>query len=153
MRDWEPIERLPDLAKYVTAPVRDSTSDQRLARRVPFMATVKFSGAGVGTNLALFTGICRDLSKTGMMVMSSNNPGFPGTLVTLSIEPVSDAKLPRFGVEGVIVRLLARDSGFSVRFSRLTKQQEDAISQCLRAAGDRGTATGSRRRKSGTTKA
>jgi hypothetical protein len=153
MQDWEPVDRLPDLAKFCTAPKRDSdTSEQRRAKRVPFVATVKFAGAGAGANLALFTGICKDLSGSGMSVMSSNNPGFPGSLVTLTIEPVSDASLPRFSIEGVIVRLLARDSGFSVRFTKVTKQQEDAIAICLRAAAG-GTNTASRRKKTGTTRA
>ena len=150
MRDWEPLERLPELAKFFAAPKRElDASDQRTARRVSFVATVKFSASSAGSALVLYTGICKDLSKGGMSVMSSNSPGFPGTLVSLTVEPVSDPSLPRFAVEGVIVRLLARDSGFSVRFSELSAQQERSIAVCLQAVGG-GTNTGTRKRKSGT---
>jgi hypothetical protein len=135
MRDWEAVERVTDLAPFVTAAKRVGNEDQRGAKRIPFMAAIKFSGAGAGRDLATFTGICRDLSKGGMQVMSSSNPGFPGTLVTLSIEPVSDGTLPRFSLEGVIVRLLSNNSGFSVRFTKMSPAQKDALKKCLGAAG------------------
>src|SRR5579885_1229583 len=84
MRDWEAIEHIPDLAPFVK--VSRPSEDQRGAKRIHFMATVKFAGAGAGRDLVTYTGICKDFSKGGMQVMSNNNPGFPGSLVTLSIE-------------------------------------------------------------------
>src|SRR6516162_2823299 len=74
MRDWEAVERLADLAPFVTSAKRETGGkDQRRAKRIRFMAAVKFSGAGAGRDLATFTGICRDLSRGGMQVMSSSN--------------------------------------------------------------------------------
>lgn len=131
MRDWEPVERVHDLAPFLK--VARPSQDQRVAKRIPFMAAVRFSSAGARRDLATFTGICRDLSKGGMRVMSSSNPGFPGSLVNLTIEPVSDATLPLFSAEGVIVRLLPNNGGFSVRFAKLTPAQQDALSKCLKA--------------------
>jgi hypothetical protein len=138
MHDWEPVERVNDLAPFLKT-ARPST-DQRVAKRIPFMAAVKFSGAGAGRDLAVFTGICRDLSKGGMQVMSSSTPGYPGSLLTLSVEPVSDSTLPRFSCEGVIVRLLPNNAGFSVRFRELSSANQDALSKCLKG-GTRKTKT------------
>jgi len=133
MADWEAVEHLHDLAPFMSAGRRTANVDQRRATRIPFMATVKFSGAGVGQGLVMYTGICRDLSKGGMSVMSSSNPGFPGSLVTLTIEPVSDASLPRLAVEAVIVRLLKDNQGFSVRFSKLKPAQQESLAALLKA--------------------
>lgn len=119
------LERVkPPEMKKKTEPV-----ERRTAPRKPLVARLFFSD-----QKEVFEGLCRDVSLGGMQVLTAHLPGEPGTRLRLNINPnpgkVSGKKprfLEPFVAEGIVVRILEDQRGFSFRFERLQPEARKAI--------------------------
>ncbi len=101
-------------------------SDKRTAPRKPLVAQV------YATNLsALITGICRDISVGGMQVLTDHLPGPVGTSIRLNVTPPSDTGLSPFVAEGVLVRILEDQRGFSFRFTQISEDSKHSIERYI----------------------
>ena len=82
-------------------------------------------------------GLCRDISLGGMQVLTEKVPGPVGTRIKLNVSPAGDLerkKIKPFVADGVIVRVLEDESGFSFRFDKLPDDTKKAIEDYLNVA-------------------
>ena len=123
MDSWQKIQDIPefeDLLKVFSMKMK-----RRNTNRVPMVATVVLRH---GETMVL--GSCRDISKDGMQILSSQPGGDVGMDVQLSVNPAAK-DLPSLEINARIVRHLDSGLGFGVRFSKITKDQEKIIKTYL----------------------
>jgi hypothetical protein len=97
-------------------------ADKRAAPRRPLVAQIYLTNQS-----DLVTGVCRDISVGGMQVLTDRIPGTVGTSIQLNVAPPSDSGLKPFVAEGVIVRILEDQRGFSFRFTQISNDAKKSI--------------------------
>ncbi len=119
-----PIGRLTPVAATTDS---STASEKRQAPRKPLVARIYLTNQS-----DLVIGICRDVSVGGMQVLSDKVPGNPGTIVKIHVDPPADSKIKGFTAEGMIVRLLEDQRGFSFRFTKILDPDRNQIDQYIR---------------------
>lgn len=128
--EWKPVgevSELKDTAKQppsapAAAVAPSKPQDKRAAPRKPFVAQTYITN-----NSNLVTGLCRDISIGGMQVLTDHVPGTVGTTIRLNVTPPQDSGLKPFVAEGVIVRILEDQRGFSFRFTQISDEAVKSI--------------------------
>jgi hypothetical protein len=93
--------------------------DKRVSQRAPLLAEVHFSsGEGVG-DLSVYSGICRDISVRGMLILATRCPTTLGVKVKLNVAPLKNQGIGPFTTMAEVVRILPDKNGFSVRFDKM----------------------------------
>ena len=127
--EWKPVDSVAELkaaAPGAPPPARVAApatpAEKRSAPRKPLVAQI------YATNHAqVVSGICRDISIGGMQVLTDQNPGAVGTTIRLNVAPPKDSGLKPFVAEGVVVRILEDQRGFSFRFSQISDEAKQSI--------------------------
>jgi hypothetical protein len=126
--EWKPFADVAELKdkgpppgpKAAAAPAKPA--DKRAAPRKPLVAQTYITNQS-----HIVTGICRDISVGGMQVLTDEVPGTVGTSIRLNVTPPQDTGLKPFVAEGVIVRVLEDQRGFSFRFTQISDEAVKAI--------------------------
>ena len=74
-------------------------------------------------------GVCRDISVGGMQVLTDQIPSAIGKKIKLNVS--APGQIEPFVAEGVVVRILEDDRGFSFRFEKLSAQSRDSIEKYI----------------------
>lgn len=82
---------------------------------------------------ALVSGICRDISVGGMQVVTDQVPVQVGSTIRINVAPTANGTLKPFVAEGVVVRILDNQKGFSYRFTGLSEDAKQSIQSYLSA--------------------
>lgn len=98
-------------------------ADLRKTPRRPMVARILLTNAK-----EVLDAVCRDISVGGMQVLTDFVPGKVGEKIKLN---VSASEIPPFVAEGVIVRMLEDQKGFSFRFDKLPDQAKRSIEQYI----------------------
>jgi hypothetical protein len=145
MSNWERIERIlafqketPATSNRPGALARSAKSavstkevqqsqpeEQRGFPRRPLVAKILISD-----EQSVIVGVCRDISIGGLQVLTERIPGKVGMKLKMNISPStndSGSRIESFVAEGVIVRILEDNRGFSFRFERLSNRSKQAI--------------------------
>lgn len=99
-------------------------SDRRVSTRKPFIARLF-----IQNNKNLYEGICRDISIGGMQILVDNFKGASGDKITINVHPENSDY--HFTANGVVVRILEGNSGFSFRFQGLSEEAKRSIEKYL----------------------
>lgn len=94
--------------------------DRRNNVRRPFVARLLFHNGQ-----QVYEGVCRDVSVGGLQVLVANAPCKVGDSIKLNVHP--DNSNYHFTAEGVIVRSLGGNQGFSMRFQSLSEDAKQTI--------------------------
>ncbi len=148
MSDWRPLDQITDLTAEVLeaqhvraakkakseapAPVAaPSVKNQRGSPRRPLVARVLLAGKD-----RIGVAMCRDISVGGMQVLTDQLPGKVGDRIKLNVNPVGHSAegVQAFVAEGVIVRILEDQRGFSFRFEKLSASAKKSIEDYLESA-------------------
>lgn len=134
---WAPIEEIPELSQVLDL-VKNSEigiskhGDKRKHIRVPMIATVRFSlGSDNRDGSPSGTGICRNISVSGMMILSIKSPGYSRALITLTVTPQGLPTVYPFEVQGTVRQVLDGEAGFSVEFIDLPPKVELEIERFI----------------------
>lgn len=101
-----------------------AATDKRSTPRKPFETKILLTdGKEVGW------AVCRDISVGGMQVLMDHVPGPAGTLLKLNV--TGHGNFPGFACEGVVVRVLEDERGFSFRFTNLSAEAKNAIEKYI----------------------
>lgn len=127
--EWKPFNDVAELKapapaagsapKPALAPAK---TDKRSTPRKPLVAQIYLTNQS-----DLVTGVCRDISVGGMQVLTDRVPGQVGTTIQLNVAPPKDSGLKPFVAEGVIVRILEDQRGFSFRFTQISNDAKKSI--------------------------
>lgn len=125
MKTWSFLADLPiyESLFHSVPPVIDEV-DRRKNLRKPFVARLLFHDQTV-----VYEGICRDVSVGGLQVLVSNFPAKVGDSIQLNVHP--DNTDYCFVASGKVVRVLDGNQGFSLRFSELNAEAQNAIHQYI----------------------
>jgi hypothetical protein len=136
MEGWERLENLQPFheavadskkARAVTKKSSAGPTEQRKAPRIPLVAKIILANSqDESVNVAM----CRDISMGGMQVLMDRVPGKIGSKIRLNVS----GGIAPFVAEGVIVRILEDERGFSFRFERLSEDARRAIESYITAA-------------------
>jgi hypothetical protein len=139
MSNWVKIQDLSDFAEYFSSHPKvieskrgaptpaASSSEKRQSNRKALVARVLLTDENT-----LFMGMCRDISIGGMQILTDRLPGPAGTRVRLNISPTDkNSNVPAFVAEGVVVRILEDNRGFSFRFDKISAAAKKAIEEYL----------------------
>lgn len=135
MESWVPIQEVPELVQWLQrsragGPAGGKAPDGRAAERFALIATVSV----IYENIRLVLGVCRDISATGMQILTNHQPGPVGTMLSLSVTPGGGTGLKPFTVDAEVVRFLEDAQGFCVKFDNLSTQAREALAQYLKQA-------------------
>jgi hypothetical protein len=100
-------------------------SEHRQTPRRPMVAKIL-----VANEHEVSDAVCRDISVGGMQVLTDRVPGKVGEKVRLN---VTASSIEPFVAEGVIVRFLEDQKGFSFRFDRLSDQAKRSIEKYIQS--------------------
>jgi hypothetical protein len=135
MLDWVRMEDVPELRPVSEAIERRSaqktSGERRGSPRMPLIATVMFTMAGDTRGFIRGSGVCRDISSTGMMIISSQIPGYQESTTEIEVKPLPRSGLPSFTVEAIIRRILPQNNGFGVEFKNLDPNVRSNIEKYL----------------------
>lgn len=149
MTGWKPLSECAEwkreevvLASPPPAPQGSSRTDasasrshlraeKRTSPRKPLLAKV-----WVSDNEKLATGLCKDLSAGGMLVLTNPIPGPVGTRIRLNVSPMGKTSLKPFVAHGIIVRILEDGRGFSFRFEKLSEAAKRTIESFVESEGE-----------------
>lgn len=104
---------------------KEEKPEHRQTPRRPMVAKIL-----VANEREVADAVCRDISVGGMQVLTDRVPGKVGEKIRLN---VTAASLEPFVAEGVIVRFLEDQKGFSFRFDRLSDQAKRSIEQYIQS--------------------
>ena len=128
-QDWKVIKEVPEFESLsqekapLLKPVSPSDpEDRRSAPRKPLVARIFLTNQKV-----VITGMCRDISVGGMQVLTDILPGKAGDSIQLNVLPPAQSGLNPFVAQGVIVRILEDQRGFSFRFTRIDESARSSI--------------------------
>ena len=115
--------------------------DKRRAMRAPLVAKIVMAD-----EKGVSVGVCRDISIGGMQVLTDRIPGDPGNRIRLNVSALGEKggtsdgeaeddhgrrKIESFVAEGVIVRILEDNRGFSFRFDKLSAAAKRSIERYI----------------------
>lgn len=131
--NWTRLQELPNFKEAVAEfkPASGAQGeaqkkiDMRQTPRRPLVARVLMAGVNRVTEA-----VCRDISVGGMQVLTDNIPGGVGARIKLNVSATS---IEAFVAEGVIVRLLEDQKGFSFRFEKLGDKAQRAIEDYIQS--------------------
>lgn len=125
MSEWKVLAEVPDYqVVFGEFPPALKESDRRTTTRKPFIAKLF-----VQSNKKLYEGLCRDVSIGGMQILIDEFLGKSGDKISVNIHP--DNSDYHFNANGVVVRILEGNSGFSFRFDGLTEEAKRSIEKYL----------------------
>ncbi len=125
MKEWRVLGDLPEYQEiFEELPPVIQESDRRGAIRKPFIARLF-----VQNNKKVFEGICRDISVGGMQVLTDEFKGQSGDRITINVHPENSDY--HFTANGVVVRILEGNSGFSFRFQGLSDEAKRSVEKYL----------------------
>ncbi len=135
MPSWESLEKIREFHESVTNAKKNSNGklsaqkkqklDLRGAPRRPLVARIFLTHQD-----SVIVAVCRDISVGGMQVLTDRVPGKEGARIKMNVSPSGDSKgyrIQPFVAEGVIVRVLEDQCGFSFRFEKLPDRARRAI--------------------------
>jgi hypothetical protein len=127
LANWTRIAELESFKSVVAGlkPAAAAKMEMRSKPRRPMVAKILLAN-----EREVSDAICRDISVGGMQVLTDQIPGQVGKTVKLN---VSAASISPFVAEGVIVRLLEDQKGFSFRFEKLSDQAKRSIEDYIRS--------------------
>lgn len=131
--DWTKISEIPELADLLSLGKSKSGNERRKKARSTLLATIRFGMAGDSRNStgAMFTGICRDISASGLQIVSSRAPGGENSVFELEVIPSGDERMLPFRAQAEVVRILSDGKGFSAKFRNLSEEQIEALETYL----------------------
>lgn len=125
MKEWKVLGDLPEYQEiFHEAPPVIQEADRRGAVRKPFVARLF-----VQNNKKVFEGICRDISVGGMQILTDEFKGQSGDRIAINVHPENSDYC--FTANGVVVRILEGNSGFSFRFHDLSEEAKRSIEKYL----------------------
>ncbi len=125
MKEWKVLADFPEYQEvFEELPPIIQDADRRTAIRKPFIARLF-----VQNNKKVFEGICRDISIGGMQVLTEDFKGQAGDRITINVHPENSDY--HFTANGVVVRLLEGNSGFSFRFQGLSEEAQKSVERYL----------------------
>lgn len=125
MKEWIFLSDMPKFKEiFGAAPPVITDIERRRNTRKPFVARMFFHDSKV-----LFEGVCRDISVGGMQILVAQAPFSLGDEINLNVHPDNDAY--NFVATALVVRRLAADQGFAIRFVNLSSEAENAINSYL----------------------
>jgi hypothetical protein len=137
MPDWRLVGDIPELmdllggALYGPKDKQVSVDERRKSRRVPLVAAVRFTFIEPGGAIdGPFVGICRDISKAGMLILSNRNPS-SAAQVRVEVTPLGPKGFETFLAEARLIRVLPDQWGFSVLFLKIKDNVSLAIDQYM----------------------
>lgn len=124
---WLPVKEVVELTQLMQETKILATepreANKRGNARLPFLATVKFTTPGdISRENLKFTGISRDISEGGMLIMTKDFPGKTGEQLFVRVEPASDVGIPNFEIVGQVRRVLPNKDGFGLEFKQMPKK-------------------------------
>jgi len=124
---WMPLADVADFESFFhqMPPVIDEV-ERRTSQRKPIVARLFIANKN-----QVYEGICRDLSIGGMQVLVADYPGGAGDRISINVHP--DNSEYSFVADGVIVRMLEGNHGFSFRFDGLSDEAKQAIQKYVSA--------------------
>ncbi len=128
MAGWEKIGKIATFQKAGSRPEATRTperTEKRETPRRPMVAQVLMSDEET-----VIVGVCRDISIGGLQVLTDRAPAPVGSKLKMNISPSGDVKgqgFQPFVAEGVVVRILEDERGFSFRFSKLSDAARRSI--------------------------
>ncbi|MGK0367740.1 MAG: hypothetical protein ACI9QD_000879 [Thermoproteota archaeon] len=127
LSNWITVGEIEDYeVVFKDAPPPIEESEKRENERKPFVARIF-----IQNNKKVFEGICRDISIGGMQVLVAGFPAGSGEKISMNVHP-SNSDF-HFVADGVIVRNLDGDSGFSFRFEKIDNEAKEAIQSYINA--------------------
>jgi hypothetical protein len=128
MLSWQIFADNEDFEEvFQEAPPKILPTDKRQNQRKPFVARMF-----IQNNKKLYEGICRDISIGGMQVLVDEFPGASGDRIAINVHPENSEH--HFVANGVIVRILEGNAGFSFRFMNLNNESKSAIENYISAS-------------------
>jgi hypothetical protein len=119
---WIPVSEIQELTNLNSLiqetfieQVSGTSTDKRDGERFDLLSTVKYSFNG-----ELGAAVCRDLSKSGIYLISSVLPP-EGSVIRMKISPVHFEKHIEFKATGVVVRHGHNPMGFAVELQTMSK--------------------------------
>jgi hypothetical protein len=121
MKEWMIMADLPEYQEiFEELPPVIQEVERRSNVRKPFIARLF-----IQNDKKLFEGICRDISIGGMQVLLDDFRGKTGDQISINVHPENSEY--HFTADGVVVRILEGNSGFSFRFNNLNDEAREAI--------------------------
>lgn len=125
MKEWKVLGDLPEYQEiFEEAPPVIQDADRRAAVRKPFVARLF-----VQNNKKVFEGICRDISVGGMQILTDDFKGQAGDKIAINVHPENTDYC--FTANGIVVRILEGNSGFSFRFNGLSDEAKRSVEKYL----------------------
>jgi hypothetical protein len=122
--EWQLAETVAEFSSVFNKAAVPEKTDKRNAPRKPFEARIILTdGKEVGW------AVCRDISVGGMQVLMDHQPGPVGTVLKINVNTTSE--VPNFACEGVVVRILEDNRGFSCRFVNMPADAKTAIEKYI----------------------
>lgn len=123
---WIPVSEIQELTHLnsliqetiihqAQSQVSRTSRDKRDGERFDLLSTVKYSFEG-----ELGAAVCRDLSKSGIYLISNVQPP-EGSVIRMKISPVHIEKHLEFKATGVVVRHGQNPMGFAVELQTMSK--------------------------------
>jgi len=131
LKKWIPVDSIAEIQNFLNLTAAGDKSPAAIKRnsiRVPLMATVRFSFYTQDQDSAVhFSGICRDISIDGILIVSEGFLVKQGDIIDLEISPADSTSLPEFRARGEVVRLVPEENGFAVLFKNLAAETKAAL--------------------------
>ncbi len=125
LTSWMPLADISDFEHFFNQmPPVIEDADRRTSLRKPIVARLFIANKN-----QVFEGICRDVSIGGMQVLIADYPGGTGDRISINVHP--DNTDYCFVADGVIVRMLEGNHGFSFRFDVLNEEAKSAIQKYI----------------------
>jgi hypothetical protein len=109
--------------------------DKRKNARAALLAEVHFSSGDGRGDPSVYSGICRDISVRGMLILTTRCPTSAGAKVKLDVVPLKNQGLDSFVCMAEIVRILPEKNGFSVQFDKMPEAVLAALTKYVSGSG------------------
>lgn len=126
LKTWQVLADASDFEDFFhELPPVIEQSERRQSERKPFVARLFFAN-----RKEVYEGLCRDISIGGMQVLIANFNGKAGDNISINVHP--DNSDYHFVADGVVVRVLEGQQGFSFRFKNLSEESKLSIENYLK---------------------
>jgi hypothetical protein len=129
MQGWLDLSEIPAFQEFfLTGKLPIGRLEKRKARRRPLVATIEFARVREDDTISpnTYTGICRDISASGMRINTSSVPKKVGMIFELKVDPTHSGGIPYFVARAEVVRIIEKEA-FAVRFKDAPRELQDMI--------------------------
>jgi hypothetical protein len=112
---WVSIEQVSELKSISEVVQKQSPKESREGGRFTMLSTCKYK-----FNSEVGVGVCRDISETGIFIISNVVPPFDVN-IEISITPLDERLAKEFNVTGKVQRLEDGKEGFAIKFETASK--------------------------------